>query len=163
MDLEHNLWMPLATERELCFGCSSEGEGWVLSRQEGKKRLIAFRLTNNYIDLLCDASWAFMFGSDVITSDQRPTVFSLSCIRTLMARQHCGHISQLPVTEHLPPCLIEHSSPSKLLQKGRSSPLTEETPHELQECFLVAHGPCPGDGTEQAMPLSAVSLLPFVW
>lgn len=37
MDLERNLWMPLATERELCFGCSSEGEGWVLYRQEEKK------------------------------------------------------------------------------------------------------------------------------
>lgn len=120
--------MPLATDRELCFGCSSEGEGWVLSRQEEKKCLIAFGLTNNYIDLPCDTSWAFMFRSDVITSDPRQTVFSLSCIQTLMARQCCGHISQLPVMEHLPPCLTEHSSPSKLLQKGRSS-LREETQH----------------------------------
>lgn len=153
--------MPLATDRELCFGCSSEGEGWVLSRQEEKKCLIAFGLTNNYIDLPCDTSWAFMFRSDVITSDPRQTVFSLSCIQTLMARQCCGHISQLPVMEHLPPCLTEHSSPSKLLQKGRSS-LREETQHQLHQSFLVAHAPRPGDGTEQAMPLFAVSPLPFV-
>lgn len=65
--------MPLATERELCFGCSSEGEGWVLSKQEEKKCLIAFGLTNNYIDLPCDTSWDFMFRSNVITSDQRQT------------------------------------------------------------------------------------------
>lgn len=123
--------MPLATERELHFGCSSEGEGWVLSKQEEKKCLIAFGLTNNYIDLPCDTSWAFMFRSDVITSDQRlwSLVFSLFCIQILMARQRCSHISQLPVMEHLPPCLIEHSSPLKLFQKGRSSPLREETQH----------------------------------
>lgn len=69
--------MPLATERELRFGCSSEGEGWVLSKQEEKKCLIAFGLTNNYIDLPCDTSWAFMFRSDVITSSLVFGIFSV--------------------------------------------------------------------------------------
>lgn len=91
--------MPLATERELCFGYCSEGEGCVLPRQEEKKCLIVFGLTNNYIDLPCDTSWAFVFRSDVITFDQRQTVFSMFCIQTLVAR-HCGHISQLSVICH---------------------------------------------------------------
>lgn len=64
--------MPLAAERELRYGCSSEGGAWFLSRQEEKKKcLIAFGLTNNGIDLSCEASRTVMFRLGLVTSEQR--------------------------------------------------------------------------------------------
>ena len=99
------------------------GEGWVLSRQEEKKNVSAFGLTNDNIDSPCDTSQAVMFRSDVITPEQRQTAFSLSCVQTPMASERCVRISRLPITQHPPPCLVKHSSPSKLLQKGRFSSL----------------------------------------
>lgn len=108
--------MPLAAERELHYGCSSEGEGWVLSRQEEKKMcLTALGLTNNDIDSPRDTFWAVMFRSDVITSEPKQTVFCLSRVQTPTASERCVRISRPPVTQHPPPCLVKRSFSIKSL------------------------------------------------
>lgn len=112
--------MPLASERELHYGCSSEGEGRSYRGQGGERKcLIAFGLTSNNIDLPSDTSQAVIFRSGIITSEQRQTAFSLSCVQTPMASEHCV----LSLSCRSWSILVKHSSPSKLLQKGRFSSL----------------------------------------